>query len=273
MRHTTFYGVAGLFSLLFTACQKETTQQSNSDQQLIGGNAVQKKAVASAKDLVLQTFTHDDAANAPRQYQFVYSSNGNVDSIVVTGDQAYVYRVFYKGARLDSVNLVQNGAIVSTIRDFQYHGNLITGFNNFDRTRNAPIPTAYAITYDHQKRIRTIERAFQNTVDSHQEFTYDASDNVIEWSETGALFSKSATYSYDVGFNPLHFVPDLFAIVVEEQWIWNYAFSLHNSVSKAYSDGVQVTYQNRYNPSGQLVTKTFTDANSNGSNTFSFTYR
>ena len=253
---------ATLIFLLFTACQKENIQLA--DSQPNGTvSAERPKAIARSNDLVVQTFTRV-ISGSPRQYQFVYSPNGSLDSIVVTGMPNYVYRVFYKGSHLDSVILVQDNRIVSTVRDFQYKGSLITAFFYFDRINNYPFPWMYSFGYDNQKRITVIERTFRNTLEYSRDYTYDGNDNIIN--------GNGAGYTYDNELNPLHLVPDLFAIMFEEQWVWEFVLSLHNSVSKTYSAGPVVLYQNLYNNSGQLVGKRFYDNGQSGNNAFSFTY-
>jgi hypothetical protein len=268
MKRTLFvqksFFYATLIFLLFTGCQKEQLQALDSQPNgTVSSN--RPKAIARSNDLVVQTFTRDMTGNPPRQYRFVYAANGNLDSIVAAGGVNYVYRVYYKGSHLDSVILVQDNRIVSTVRDFQYKGNLITSYNYYNRIGNQPFPTVYSVEYDKQKRIITIQTHFLNTWQEPKRFTYDANDNVVSM--------NNATYVYDDQLNPLHLVPDLFAIMFEEQWIWEFALSLHNSVSKTYSNGQLVQYQNQYNDSGQLVGKKFFDTNSNGNNTHSFTYQ
>lgn len=271
MRHSIFNVLALVTTILFTACKKEIQPQNNSVREQKNIAAGQRSVKAESKNLVLETFTHT-VNNFSRQYHFMYTPNGRLDSIVVSQTSMhYTYNVFYKGSRIDSVHLEQNGIIVSTVTNFQYKGNLITGFDYFDRLRNQPYPTHYAITYDQQKRISSIDRMSSTIVEDHKEFTYDVNDNLIVWNETG--FLKYATFTYDEKLNPLHFIPELFAIMFEEQWIWEYSFSLHNSITETYLNGPTVTYQNQYNNSGQIVSKVFTDINSNEVNTFSFTYR
>ena len=271
MRRFNAFFIAGLFSLLFTACKKEIQSTINSNPDLADIAAAQKSITSQSKKLVLETFTHT-IGNFSRQYQFAYAPNGNVDSIVVSDNSLhYSYNVFYKGSRIDSVHLVQSGKIVSSITNFQYKGNLITGFDYFDRLISFPISTHYAITYDQQKRISTIDQLFGNTITDHKIFTYNASGDLIAWNETG--FSKHTTYTNDEKLNPLHFIPDLFAIMFEEPWTWEYILSMHNITSTTYLNGPTVTYQNQYNNADQLVSKVFTDINSNQVNTFTFTYQ
>lgn len=253
---------ATLIILLLTACQKENIQLA--DSQPNGTvSAERPKAIARSNDLVVQTFTRV-MSGSTRQYRFVYSPNGSLDSIVVTGTPNYVYRVSYKGSHLDSVILVQDNRIVSTVRDFQYKGNLITDFNYFDRIDHVPFPWLYSFGYDNQKRITSVKRSFRNVLEYTRVYSYDANDNMIS--------GNGASYTYDDELNPLHLVPDLFAIMFEEQWVWEFALSLHNSVSKTYSAGPVVLYQNLYNSSGQLVGKRFYDNGQSGNNSFSFSY-
>ncbi len=269
MRHSTIYLIAGLFSLLLTACKKEIQTTPNSIHEQAGFTATQRSIKPQAHKLVLETFSRT-VNNLTRMYQFVYAPNGNVDSIVVSGDRHYTYNVFHKGSRIDSVHLEQGGMIASSITNFQYKGNLIIGFDYFDRLQNITIPVSYTITYDQQKRISTIDQIFGNNIADQKVFTYNANGDLIAWNETG--FSKHTTYTSDENLNPLHFIPDLFAIMFEEPWIWEYTLSLHNTTTVTYLNGPTVTYQNQYNNAGQLVSKVFTDISSNEVNTFTFSY-
>jgi hypothetical protein len=255
---------AALLFCLFTACRKEKLQPF--DSQPNGTvNSNRPKAIARSNNLVLQTFTRYQQGNISRQYSFFYAPNGKLDSIAAVGGISYVYRVVYKGSHMDSISLIENNRLVSTVRDFDYKGNLITSFNYFARINNQPFPFVYSVTYDNQKRITSIERTYQNVFQGSSEFIYDGNNDVERM--------NGATYMHDDELNPLYTVPDLFAIMFEEHWIWEFAFSLHNSVSKTPSTGQVVYYQNQYNMSNQLVLKNFYDVNQNGNNSFSFTYQ
>jgi hypothetical protein len=249
-----------VLTIFFIACQKEPNHSLALDQNRTSSSA-RPQAIARSNDLVVKTFT-----TADRTYSFFYSPNGTVDSVLVTGSRSYAYRVTYKGSHLDSVYLVDNGRIVSTNSNFEYKGNLITSFDYFDRIDNLLYPWTYSLTYDSQRRIQSIERSYQNKVLNQVQISYDNNGNITTWND---FTSNSATYTYDIGLNPLHLIPDLFVIMVEEHWIWEYSLSQHNSISKTYFAGQSLTYQNQYNGSGQLVAKSF----SNNSNNFSFTYQ
>lgn len=260
MKKNFFTIAACLFIAVFLiGCKKESSQLATVDSN--GTVSSQRpQAIAKSNKLVLQTFTQNG-----RTYHFNYSANGILDSITVTGAFPYVYRIWYKGSHLDSVTLFDRGHIVSTNRNFEYKGNLITAFDYFDRMDNAPFAASISIAYDENRRIVSVERGYPNYTVGRIQCSYNANDDVIQWND---FIGNNFTYSYDDGMNPLHVVPDLFAIMVEETWIWEYSFSLHNSVRKTNSKGQATTYQNQYNSSGQLVGKLFSDH----SNSFSFTY-
>jgi hypothetical protein len=245
---------------IIIACQKEHLQTLPAD----AGSTISSarpQAIAKTNGLVLKTFSHSN-----RTYHFVYAPNGILDSIIVTGNHPYVYRVWYMGAHLDSVVLVDRGLVVSVNRNFEYKGNLISSYEYFDRIHSIPDPWRFTFTYDGQKRLVALERKHYNQLVSHAQFSYDAADNIVTWNDFTAY---SANFTYDSQLNPLHLVPDLFAIMVEEPWIGQYSFSAHNSVTQTFFGGGGLSYQNQYNSNGQLVTKLVSD---NG-DSFSFTYQ
>jgi hypothetical protein len=248
-------------SIFVTACEKEKPQAVTVDPNATI-TSERSQAIAKTNNLILQAFTRDS-----RTYHFYYSPNGMVDSIVATGDDQYVYRAWYKGNHLDSVILLDDGRIVSVHRNFQYKGDLIVGYDYFDRIDNYPFPWSSSVLYDAQKRIVSIQRAHQNNLVGHQQWTYNANNDVVNRTGFG---SDDGSYGYDSKLNPLHMVPDLFVLFVEESYIWEYSFSEHNSISKTIVGRPTLTYTHQYNGAGQLATKTFTDYRTH---TFSFTYQ
>jgi hypothetical protein len=262
---TTFFAFKatvyfGLIIASLLSCQKQTILTES-----IAPNGTKSSqsshAMAVSNNLVLQSFTRNG-----RTYHFYYEPNGRVDSIVATGDHGYVYHVLYKGSHLDSVILIDNGRIVSTHRNFQYKGELIVAFDYFDRIDKVPFPWTLSVSYDGQKRIISIDRKFQNKVQSHKEWAYNSTDDVVKILGFG---SDDGSYTHDSGLNPLHVVPDLFALFVEEPYIWEYSFSLHNPLSKTIAGRPTMMYTNEYNPVGQLIRQSSSDH----STTFAFTYQ
>jgi YD repeat-containing protein len=252
--------VAALVCFL-TACQKQNLLEDKSSSPDLA--SARTKNGTNGKKFLLKEFVNDDAVNAPRHYLFFYAQNGRLDSIQVTGDIEFTYRVFYKGSRIDSVNLVENGTIVSTNTHFQYKGNRIIKFDYYCRRCGQPEEFPSVRTFEYDTKGHIIKAG-------DEQLNYDGDDNVLEWTKSFA--PNSATYTYDSNLNPFYNVKDLFAIVVEEAYLWEYSFSKHNSISKTYAGGENVAYQNQYDDWGRLISKTFYDVNQNGNNSFSFTY-
>jgi hypothetical protein len=248
-----------LFAGILIACQKEHLQTLLVDAGSTT-SSVRPQTNAKTHGLVLKAFSRSN-----RTYYFAYAPNGILDSIIVTGNHPYVYRVWHKGPHLDSVVLVDRGLTVSVNRNFEYKGNLISSYDYYDRIHGLPDPWRFTFTYDGQKRVVALERRHYNQLVSHAEFSYDAADNIVTWNDFTVY---SANFTYDSQLNPLHLVPDLFAIMVEEPWIGQYSFSAHNSITQTFFGGGGLSYQNQYNSDGQLVEKLVSD---NGGS-FSFTY-
>jgi len=240
----------------FTACKKDLEQNISDQKQSV--NLGIKQSNLNSKDLVLKAFSFGG-----RTYTIFYGPGGRVDSIrAMSNTLQYSYIVYYKGSRIDSVNLVLNGLIQSTNTNFQYKGNVITSFDYYYRGYSLPYFTTYTYTYDSKKRIQTLQATIMNTIISGPEqLNYDENNNVIEWTNT----RSTTQYTYDNKLNPLYLVPNLFAIVVEEHFLWEFSFSQYNSISKS-STGTNVLYQNKYSNSGRLISKTYSGSG------FTFTY-
>jgi hypothetical protein len=257
---STAFSYLLLIAISLSACGKEQVQPATVEP---GATLTSQRpqAIAKTNNLVLKTFTR-----AGRTYHFNYSPKGKVDSIVITGDQEYVYRATYKGNHLDSVILFHHGQIVSVNRNFQYKGNLIVGYDYFDRIDNFPFPWSSSIEYDTQNRIVSIQRAYHDKIVDRMQWTYNANGDVVNRTGFG---SDDGSYSYDSGLNPLHMVPDLFVLFVEESYISEYCFSVHNLVTKINPAWPTITYTNQYNDAGQLISTSTSYRWIN----FSFTYQ
>ncbi|HWI93766.1 MAG TPA: hypothetical protein VNT20_20935 [Flavisolibacter sp.] len=235
---------------ILIACQKEQLQIISAD--ATGTlSSVRPQAIAKTHGLILKSFSHSN-----RTYHLQYSPNGLLDSIIVTGRHPYVYRVRYKGTHLDSVLLVDGGRSVSVHRNFGYKGNMITSYDYYDRLYNVPYPWTYTFTFDGQKRMTGFERWHYKQMVNHSEFSYDAADNIVTWNDFSYF---GGNYTYDNQLNPLHLVPDLFAIMIEDQWVTEYSFSAHNSVTHTFFSGGGLSFQNQYNIDGQLLAKLLSD--------------
>lgn len=84
--------------------------------------------------------------------------------------------------------------------------------------------------------------------------------------------STETTYTYDDKFNPLNRIPDVIFLFVEEHFIWEFALSKQNSLTRSHftqfnMQTTHTTYTNEYNEYYRLVRKV--DEEGNG---FTFTY-
>jgi len=181
----------------------------------------------NAKNLLLKQMTLEG-----RTYTFYYNRRGDVNLVQIAGDANYSYHVTYSGSRISLVELVDGGETLATNSNFTYHGNNITGYDYQWLADGPEFKTTFTFEYDNKGRIITQKR----TGVTELTITYDAANNVRSWNNI--LYS-----SYDNELNPLYYVNNLFAIFVEEPFIWEYAFSQHNLTSIA----------NEYNSANQLV--------------------
>ena len=259
MRRPFPFFIAGCIFLFLTGCQKQNVQQQVPEKQAEPFNA------KTSKKSRLKEFVHGLGYNSPRHYLFFYNQRGEVDSVSVTGSFDYSYKVYYKGSRIDSVILLQNGRINSVNTHFQYKGNRIVQFDYYCRICGQPEEFPTVRTFEYDKEGHILNGALNETL------TYDDQDNVTTWIYPGNP-EYAAAYTYDTGTNALHEIENLFAVLVEDFNLWEFSFSRHNSLSKTYADGEAVTYQNRYNSNGQLVFKTFHDIKQSGPNTMAFYY-
>lgn len=216
-----------------------------------------------AKKIMVQEVIHDG-----RHYEFVYDKKGRVDYIDASQDGAHMYRyeVTYKNNLLYSAALIENGEVVSENHDFKYdkRKNIIEYTYSW-YTIDVPggVHSVKNFAYDNMDRLISVKENGGETT-----FEYDHADNVIQ----STTQRSETTYTYDNKLNPLHLVPDLFAIVVEETFFWEFIFSGHNSETRhkliLHNMELQnTTYMNEYDPYFRLVSKT--DQVGNG---FTFIY-
>lgn len=206
-----------------------------------------------AKKIQLKELAHN-----ARHYQFTYDKKGHVDHIKVLEDDEliYTYDATYRNGRLQSAELVENGAVVSENSEFEFddRGN-ITGFTYIWWIEGLPggARTEFNFTYDDQNRV--VSASADGTL--RETYTYDNEDNLIKMISS----SRETTFTYDDGFNPLSLVPDLFALMVEEHFFWELSFSDHNSLTRheVNTNNMVVnhtTYSNEYDRFFRLIRKT-----------------
>jgi hypothetical protein len=155
-----------------------------------------------------------------RNYLFYYNNENQLDSIVVEGGQnlRYVYSVAYTNGMIDSVSTIDNGELVSTHDDIQFdsEGRIVAYKYFFKVPGSEGEFVQYHVTYDSDGNIVSI---------NDTNYVYDDNNDLIQ--------GFGATFTPDDTPNPLHQIQNLFAIVVEETFMWEYIFSKNNTATKS----------------------------------------
>lgn len=177
-----------------------------------------------------------------RTYDFVYDQQGLIDYIDT--DAGYMYQVTYEDDKLVSSAVVENGESVSKNHNFKYDkkGNII----EYTYTLHGDgYSSGHTITYDNRSRLTSISNE-----SGTRDYTYNKKNDVVKSVSSGS----EVTYTYDKKSNPLNRVPDLFFLVVEEAFLWEYILSEDNFVTRK-EDGTTTIYVNEYDAFNRLIKK------------------
>lgn len=180
-----------------------------------------------------------------RQYNFYYNGDNLVDSIAVGDPVIYTYIVSYNDQAIESVNLRDGGEIVATNDQFTFDkkGNITSyRYTFFLPDLEEGISQTVDVTYDKRGRISNLTGPI----------TYDNQSNITLWQQG----SFSSQYSYEKSINPLYGVENLFVMLVEETYYWDYILSKHNSITKVTNGGTPIEFVNEYDKRKRLVSKT-----------------
>lgn len=187
----------------------------------------------------LSAFSRND-----RLYTIHYGSQGLIDSVTITGDNSYSYRVFYRGSRIDSVNLIQNGQIASATNNYRYDGNLITQIDRWSmRYAGQPYPFTWDIVYDKKKRVVSPMSGWT--------FTYDDNDLILS-KATSNYPRGTSFFSYEFKENPLY-IRDLLFVFIEETGAIEYSFHKWVIKTESFNNGDYISYTNEYDDLGRLI--------------------
>jgi hypothetical protein len=228
---------------------------------------------ANEKEYTLKKLVH-----GTQEYTFYYNKKHALDSVGITDvkDKA-VYRIVRRNNRIDSVIFKRNGSTLWYNTNVQYdsEGN-ITRFENH-AIPPQPFPEPGIITYD-QGKVHTITLintylSFQSKYDT---VTYNQKNDIIRWASAipRSTMVDVRDYTYDNKYNPLYFIDDLLIVFSEEQFLWEFFLSQHNSLTQYFRlYNVTVNYQNTYDRKNRLIKKVFNqrfDANALDSLTFQY---
>lgn len=220
------------------------------------------------KDPFLKEMVH-----GTRHYLFYYDHTGFVDSIrAVDVHTTYLYRVAHHGKRIDSVSLIQNGAVVSTHGNIQYDKGRIIQYTYYLYAIPGAPPALHTITYE-QGHIKTITRS--GLITNSDTLTFNQQDNLVKWVQNNIHSPlNETTFTHDAHLNPLYYIDDLFIMFTEETFFWEFIFSQHNSIGKVHRqyNVTETDYLNQYDSYGRLVKKLMLTNSTRDSLQFNYFY-
>lgn len=244
--HLTLAGITISIILLFS-CQKDEPSLSQS----LAENSENKSVKHTKKKHRLKEFVHKG-----RRFIMFYNNRNELDSVVAkdSEDFSYVYRVFYTASRMDSIQLIDRGKLVSVTTNIQYKGDLIVQTDYWSgRANGQPFPEVRQFAYDNKKRILNSTLGDQ--------FTYDKNGFLVSTVNT-RIPSYTATFISDAMVNPLNEVPYLFLVIIEDYNVAQFCYNPYNVINESRASGLVINYKNQYNLDGQLVKKSWAEGNS-----------
>lgn len=204
-----------------------------------------------------------------RDYEFIYDGEGRLSSINASdqGGLIYQYIVRYDGDQFIAADLVENGQVMSSNRNFEFDkkGRIVAfDYVSFFYPDQFPegLVEHNTVTYDKKGNAVQVRG---------QALTYDQHRNIIQWGESTFAFPRN---SNPRNANPLNDIPDLWLVFVEEFGHAELMLSPQLSTSKTFPGGagmLTTTYTHQYNEAGQLIRKTGV-TNGNVTELYTFSY-
>ena len=200
-------------------------------------------ATARKKAPPVSMFSRDD-----RSYAFNYDEQGRLASIDATsnGTLLYQYIVHYQGDRFVRADLVENGQIMSSHRNFEFdkRGRIVAyDYVSFFFPEDFPDGLVQHSTVMYDKKGNVIG---SNGVEF---LTYDPHRNVVQWLDDTFTYNKKIS-------NPLNNIPDLWLVFVEEFAFVQLILSPDMMTSKTVNNvmsSLTTTYTHEFNSAGQVI--------------------
>jgi hypothetical protein len=228
---------------------------------------------ANEKEYTLKKMVH-----GTREYTFYYNKKRGLDSVGLTDikDRA-VYKIVRRNERIDSVIFKRNGSTVWYNTNVQYNskGN-ITQFSN-DGIPPGPFPEPVIITYN-QDKVHSITKInnYLSYLSTYDTVTYNQQNDIVRWASAipRSELVDVRDFTYDNKYNPLYFIEDLLIVFSEDQFLWEFFLSQHNSLTQYFQlYNVTVNYQNTYDRKNRLIKKVFNQRfNVNALDSLTFQY-
>ncbi|HEX5667309.1 MAG TPA: hypothetical protein VFX73_00830 [Chitinophagaceae bacterium] len=185
-------------------------------------------------------------------WDFFYNKRGEVDSIDLLIESSYYgqlkmgYKVYYSGSRIDSVTRTYWGDPWDILRNIKYENGLIVEADLYPaRIFNNP-PVKWKLEYDNKKR------PLNSPIG--ERFYYDDKGNLISYTHPVVLY-YNASYESDNKENPMHRIPNLNIIMLNETQTAAKWYNPHNVTTITFDDGQKVNLENTYDYMGNLITQ------------------
>lgn len=229
---------------------------------------------ANEKEFTLKKLVH-----GTKEYTFYYNKKRGLDSVGLTDvkDKA-VYKVVRRSNnRIDSVIFIRNGSAVWYNTNVQYDnaGNIIQF--EYDGIPPGPFPEPVIITYN-QDKVHSITKInnYLSYLSTYDTVTYNQHNDIVRWASAipRSELVDVRDFTYDTKYNPLYFIEDLLIVFSEDQFLWEFFLSQHNSLTQYFQlYNVTVNYKNTYDRKNRLIKKVFNQRfNANALDSLTFQY-
>ena len=227
------------------------------------------------KEWLLKEWRQSSPKRPESAYFFYYNKKNAVDSIRLSlgSNFTFTYHVSRKdNGEIDTVTAIENSIAIS---NYVY---IIA--NNYKYDKNGLITHYDYHAYDHfgNHFLQLVDIAYKgdqmkikyNTI--VHEFTFNKREDVV-YMKNNTDRPFNGTFNYDNGINPLFYVRDLYAIVLDlSPYYYEYMLPKHNAVNRTNVDGYSVDFTNTYDNRGRIVNKDFTDTRFFGPQSFYYSY-
>jgi hypothetical protein len=202
-------------------------------------------------------------------WDFFYNQRGLIDSIDFVAESYYYgkwrmgYKVYYSGTRLDSVVNTRWGEVWNVLQNIKYENGLIVEADFYeDKIFNKP-PRKWNIEYDKKKRPLNSplgEKIYYNEKGQLIYYTHPYSSEL------------NASITSDNNVNPMHQIPDLNIILLNEYETAMAWYNPNNVTSITYTNGEKVGVYNTFDYFGNLIIRSYGVDSPRGSHQWNFVY-
>ncbi|HLO81579.1 MAG TPA: hypothetical protein VK166_11500 [Chitinophagaceae bacterium] len=251
------------FVLILLSCKKENVDMQNSLVTDIA-NAPNKNPQKALPKRIWHAY--DTYINT---WDFFYTKQGEVDSIdlfVETrsyGNWRAGYKVYHSGNRIDSITKTSWGQVWDVLQNIKYENGLIVGADFFFNRPYNNTPDKWKIEYDKKKRPLNSPLG--------EKFYYDEKGQLVSYTHPYSP-GRNASFKSDNKENPMHRIPDLNIILLNEYETAMAWYNPNNVTSITYTNGEKVEVNNTFDYFGNLIIRSYGVGSSWGSHQWNFVY-